>query len=77
MPIFGKLAYDEGVTVGDLLIVRFAIAAVIMLAIVWWRGGFVRLSRRSAVAAFLMGRSATPPSLRRSSPPSTASTRPC
>ena len=28
MAIFGKLAYDEGVTVGDLLLVRFGVAAV-------------------------------------------------
>ena len=27
MAIFGKLAYDEGVTVGDLLLVRFGVAA--------------------------------------------------
>lgn len=55
MPIFGKLAYDEGVSVGDLLIVRFSIAAVIMTIIAWWRGGFRGLSRRSALAAFMMG----------------------
>ena len=55
MAIFGKLAYDEGVTVGDLLLVRFGLAAVVMLAIVWWRGGFGALPRRTAVAAFAMG----------------------
>jgi drug/metabolite transporter (DMT)-like permease len=55
MAIFGKLAYDEGVTVGDLLLVRFGVAAVVMLAIVWWRGGFGVLSRRTAAAAFAMG----------------------
>jgi len=55
MPIFGKLAYDQDVSVGDLLIVRFTIAAVIMTTIAWWRGGFRGLSRRSAVAAFMMG----------------------
>ena len=55
MPIFGKLAYDQDVSVGDLLIVRFSIAAVIMTAIAWWRGGFRGLSRTSAIAAFLMG----------------------
>ena len=55
MAIFGKLAYDEGVTVGDLLLVRFGVAAVVMLAIVWWRGGFGPLPRRTAVAAFAMG----------------------
>ena len=55
MAIFGKLAYDEGVGVGDLLLVRFGIAAVVMLAIVRWRGGFGPLSRRTAVACFAMG----------------------
>jgi drug/metabolite transporter (DMT)-like permease len=55
MAIFGKLAYDEGVTVGDLLLVRFAVAAVVMLGLVWWRGGFGPLPRRTAVAAFAMG----------------------
>jgi drug/metabolite transporter (DMT)-like permease len=55
MAVFGKLAYDEGVTVGDLLLVRFGIAALVMLAIVRWRGGFGSLSRRSALAAFAMG----------------------
>ncbi len=55
MAIFGKLAYDDGVTVGDLLLVRFGIAAVVMLAIVRARGGFGAIPRRAAVAAFLMG----------------------
>ena len=55
MGIFGKLAYDEGVTVSDLLLVRFGIAAVVMLAIVRWRGGFGRLSLRTTLAAFAMG----------------------
>ena len=55
MAIFGKLAYDDGVTVGDLLLVRFGIAALVMLAIVRVRGGFGSLPRRTAVAAFLMG----------------------
>ena len=55
MAIFGKLAYDEGVTLGDLLLVRFAIAAAVMLGIVRWRGGFGTMPRRTALAAFLMG----------------------
>jgi drug/metabolite transporter (DMT)-like permease len=53
--IFGKLAYGEGVTVGDLLLVRFAIAAAVMLGIVWWRGGFGALPRRTVLTAFGMG----------------------
>ena len=59
MAVFGKLAYDEGVTVGDLLLVRFGIAAAVMLVIVRARGGLRHglgsLPRRTAVAAFLMG----------------------
>jgi drug/metabolite transporter (DMT)-like permease len=34
MAIFGKLAYDEGVTVGTLLAVRFSVAAVLFWALV-------------------------------------------
>ncbi len=55
MAVFGKLAYAEGVTVGDLLLVRFGIAALVMLGVVRWWGGFGSLSRRTAVAAFGMG----------------------
>src|SRR6478752_4246113 len=33
MAIFGKLAYDSGVEVGDLLLLRFALAAAVLLAI--------------------------------------------
>ena len=33
MAIFGKLAYDAGVGVGDLLLVRFALAAALLLAV--------------------------------------------
>ena len=43
MAVFGKLAYDDGVTLGDLLLVRFGLAAAVMLAIVRWRGGWGRL----------------------------------
>jgi drug/metabolite transporter (DMT)-like permease len=55
LAIFGKLAYDEGVSVGDLLLVRFGVAAVVMLGIVRWRGGFTGLPRRTVIAAFSMG----------------------
>jgi drug/metabolite transporter (DMT)-like permease len=55
MAVFGKLAYDEGVGIGDLLLVRFGLAALVMLAIVRRRGGMAGLPRRTAVAAFLMG----------------------
>ena len=55
MAVFGKLAYDQGVTVGDLLLVRFGIAALVMVAIVRWRGGFGSISRRAGLTAFGMG----------------------
>jgi drug/metabolite transporter (DMT)-like permease len=55
MAVFGKLAYDEGVGLGDLLLVRFGLAALVMLAIVRRRGGLGGLPRRTAAAAFLMG----------------------
>lgn len=39
MAIFGKLAYDEGTSVGTLLPVRFVLAALLFWAIVAVRGG--------------------------------------
>lgn len=39
MGIFGKLAYDEGSTVGTLLAVRFVLAALMFWALVLPRGG--------------------------------------
>lgn len=53
MAIFGKLAYGEGATVGTLLAVRFALAAVIFWAIVAARGA--RIGRRDAVAGLALG----------------------
>ncbi|HWI74399.1 MAG TPA: DMT family transporter, partial [Baekduia sp.] len=58
MGIFGKLAYDEGVTVGTLLAVRFAIAAalfwVVLLAGGAWRT-LRALPRRDVVLGVLLG----------------------
>src|SRR3712207_18804 len=55
MAIFGKLAYDAGVEVGELLFVRFGVAALVLAAVVaaWRRGP--RLERRAVVAGLLMG----------------------
>ena len=58
MAIFGKLAYDEGATVGTLLAVRFALAAVL-----FWLGILVRgvapairpLRRRDVGAGLALG----------------------
>jgi drug/metabolite transporter (DMT)-like permease len=58
MAIFGKLAYGEGVTVGTLLAVRFALAAVLFWALVARTSGFGRLraiSRRDLAIALGLG----------------------
>jgi len=55
MAIFGKLAYEQDVGVGDLLLVRFALAAVVLLAIAWARGALRGLSRRGALTALALG----------------------
>ncbi len=55
MAIFGKLAYDEGVGVGDLLLMRFAIAAALLLAIAGARGALRGLPRRAVLAGLAMG----------------------
>src|SRR5215211_7153959 len=58
MAVLGKLAYDEGATVGTLLAVRFALAAALFWAIVLATGaaGEVRRLRpRDAAAALGLG----------------------
>jgi drug/metabolite transporter (DMT)-like permease len=55
MAIFGKLAYDAGVEVGDLLLVRFALAAALLLAVAAATGALNSLSRRSVLAGLGMG----------------------
>jgi drug/metabolite transporter (DMT)-like permease len=55
MAIFGKLAYDEGVEVGELLLVRFALAAAALTAVAVARGALRGLSRGAALAALAMG----------------------
>ena len=55
MAVFGKLAYDEGVEVGDLLLVRFALAAVALLAIAGATGKLRGLPRRVVVVGLAMG----------------------
>jgi drug/metabolite transporter (DMT)-like permease len=53
MAIFGKLAYDENVDVASLLLVRFALAAIV-LAVVAGALRALRGLRRGAVAAGLL-----------------------
>jgi drug/metabolite transporter (DMT)-like permease len=55
MAIFGKSAYDAGVHVGDLLLLRFAIAAVLLLVIARKTGALKGLSRSSVAAGLAMG----------------------
>jgi uncharacterized membrane protein len=55
MAIFGKLAYDAGVEVGDLLLVRFALAAALLLAVAAATGALRGLPRRSVLAGLAMG----------------------
>jgi drug/metabolite transporter (DMT)-like permease len=59
MGVFGKLAYDEGVTVGTLLSTRFVLAAVLFwLILVCARGGIRELrsiSRRDLLIAVALG----------------------
>jgi drug/metabolite transporter (DMT)-like permease len=59
MGIFGKLAYDEGVTVGTLLSTRFVLAAALFwLILVCARGGIRELrslSRRDLLIAVALG----------------------
>jgi len=58
MAIFGKLAYDEGATVGTLLAVRFALAAALCWMLVAGTGAARRLraiGRRDLGIAFALG----------------------
>jgi len=55
MAIFGKLAYESGVGVDALLLVRFGIAAVLLLAIAGARGALRGLSRPTVLAGLGMG----------------------
>jgi drug/metabolite transporter (DMT)-like permease len=55
MAIFGKLAYEEGVGVGDLLLVRFALAAAALLVVAGASGALRGLPRRGVLAGLGMG----------------------
>ena len=55
MAIFGKLAYDAGVEVGELLLLRFAMAALVLVAFAAARGALRGLTRRVVVAGLLLG----------------------
>jgi drug/metabolite transporter (DMT)-like permease len=59
MAIFGKLAYDEGVTVGTLLSARFVLAALLFWLIVLCARGGLRdlrsIGRRDLIIALALG----------------------
>jgi drug/metabolite transporter (DMT)-like permease len=55
MAIFGKLAYDAGVEVGALLLVRFGLAAAVLALVAGAIGALRGLGRRALVAGLLMG----------------------
>ncbi len=55
MAIFGKLAYDAGVGVGDLLLVRFALAAALLLTVAAATGALRGIPRRAILAGLGMG----------------------
>jgi drug/metabolite transporter (DMT)-like permease len=55
MAIFGKLAYDEGLEVGDLLLIRFALAAAVLTVVAGASGALRGLPRRGLVAGLAMG----------------------
>ena len=55
MAIFGKLAYDAGVDVGSLLLVRFALAAAVLAAVAASIGTLRGLGRRAVLAGLAMG----------------------
>ena len=55
MGILGRLAYDDGATVGTLLAVRFVLAAGLFWALVAVRGGARRPGRRDVAPALALG----------------------
>ena len=55
MAVFAKSAYAEGVSVGSLLVVRFGLAAVVLLAVAGATGALRRLTRRATVVGLAMG----------------------
>lgn len=53
--IFGKLAYDEGLTLTGLLAARFSLAAIVLWALVATLGRAGRPSRRGAATGIALG----------------------
>jgi drug/metabolite transporter (DMT)-like permease len=55
MAVFGKLAYDAGVSVDALLLVRFGLAGVLLLIVAFARGALRNLPRRAVLTGLGMG----------------------
>ena len=55
MAVFAKLAYDEGVSVDALLLVRFGLAGAVLLALALARGSFRQVRLRSVLIGLTMG----------------------
>jgi drug/metabolite transporter (DMT)-like permease len=55
MAVFGKLAYDAGVSVDALLLVRFGLAGGVLMTLALARGALRHLSLRAMAIAFGMG----------------------
>ncbi|GAA2809495.1 EamA family transporter [Kribbella solani] len=55
MAVFGKLAYDAGVSVDALLLVRFGVAGALLLTIALARGALRGLPRRAVLTGIGMG----------------------
>jgi len=53
--VFGKLAYDAGVSVDALLLVRFGLAGVLLLIVALARGALRNLPRRAVLTGLGMG----------------------
>jgi drug/metabolite transporter (DMT)-like permease len=55
MAVFGKYAYDAGVGVGDLLLLRFGMAAIVLAAVATAVGAARSVGRRTVAAGLLLG----------------------
>jgi len=53
--IFGVLAADEGLSIPTVLALRFALAAVVVWAVLWFQGRFRLLRGRMLAIAFALG----------------------
>ncbi|MFK4087581.1 DMT family transporter [Kribbella sp. NPDC020789] len=55
MAVFGKLSYDEGVSVDALLLIRFGLAGLVLLTVAMARGAFRGIPRRAVLTSLGMG----------------------